>query len=337
MARSAVIAAPSLLVLEAPLHDSITITRSSVLMRRNISRWMLLVAAGCVLQTSSVHAQTVRNRQVGNDLYLMTTGFDFLSGYMNNLVLKGPTGLLLVDDIDAGMYSVFRAGLNQISPDPVQTLINTHWHHDHTGLNADFVVNEGTSRIIAHWKTGEFLAKENYIEDLDATSPALPPEAQPTEVVNHAKLFQQNGEWIALVPSAPNAHSNTDLIVFFLNSNIVHMGDIYFGHMFPFIDRASGGSIKGMIRSCKIIAAMINDQTLVVPSHGPVGDRAALVEYTAMLETVQARIQAIVDQGMSEQEAVAAKPLADLEAVGWGWFFVTGDLFTTVVYRDLAN
>ena len=242
----------------------------------------------------------------------------------------------LVDNLNAGMYPLFREGLDQITPEPVDILINTHWHHDHTGLNADFVINEGTGSIIAHHRTGAFLAEEQYLEDPDTMFPALPPEAQPTDIVHVTKVLRRADEWIVLINTLPNTHSNTDLLVIFLKANVVHMGDVYFGNMFPFIDRSSGGSIDGMIRTCMLVLPLINGDTLVVPSHGPVGDRAALAAYTAMLITVRDRIQALVDQGLSEEEVVALQPLADLEE-DWGWFFLDGNIFTTIVYRDLAG
>ncbi|MFC1643129.1 MBL fold metallo-hydrolase [Myxococcota bacterium] len=295
-------------------------------------RWILVC---CLLTTSVASAQSTTTRQVGHNLYLMSTGFEFPET-VNNLVLSGRHGLLLVDTIDAGQYDLFRSGLDQISEQPVEVLINTQWHHDHTGLNADFVVNEGTDTIIAHWHTGDFLSAAQYLEDLDTTVPALPAEAQPNAPVYFGKLLHRSGERILLLSTPPNAHSNTDLVVFFLNSNVVHMGDIYFGDSYPFIDRGSGGTIEGMIQACKLVMLMVNEHTLVVPSHGPVGDRSALKAYINMLETVRNRIQTLVDHGLSEQEAVAEEPLADLDAE-WGWFFMSGAAFTTLVYRDLSD
>ena len=146
-------------------------------MKRLGKLWSLpLVVFGLALGTTA-SAQTFSHTQLNDNLYMMTTGLDILPEYMNNLVYVDSDGVLLVDNLDAGMYPLFREGLEQITPEPVDILINTHWHHDHTSLNADFVINEGTGSIIAHHRTGAFLAEEQYLEDPDMTFPALPPEA----------------------------------------------------------------------------------------------------------------------------------------------------------------
>lgn len=304
-------------------------------MHRISQRILLLISALFVFFTSTALAQTFTHRQIGTHLYLMNQANDSVP-YMNNVVLLGNDGVLLVDTTDAGKYSAFRAGLDQISTDPVRKLINTHWHHDHTGLNADFVINEGTSSILAHFRTGPLLAQEQYFTDLESTAPALPPEAQPTEDIYFGKFLFQSGEAVLLLPTPPNAHSNTDLVVFFLTSNVIYFGDIYFGGAFPFIDRDRGGSIEGMIRACRLILPLTNCKTLLVPSHGPTGDRRDLEQYLEMLELVRDRIQALVDQGLSEEGAVAEQPLVDLDQ-RWGKFFVNAEQFTRLVYRDLAQ
>lgn len=304
-------------------------------MHRIRHRIVFLVSALFFFMASVALAQTYTHRQIGTNLYLMNLA-QGSQPYMNNVVLLGNDGTLLVDTTSAGMYASFRAGLDQISTEPVQRLINTHWHHDHTGLNADFVINEGTSSILAHFRTGPLLAEEQYFTDLESTSPALPPEAQPTEDVHFGKFLFQNGEAVLLLPASPNAHSNTDLVVIFLKSNVIYLGDIYFGGSFPFIDRDRGGSIKGMIRACKLILPLANRNTLLVPSHGPAGDRRGLEEYVEMLELVHGRIQALVEQGLDEQAAIAAQPLVDLDEK-WGQFFLNAEQFTRLVYRDLAQ
>lgn len=305
-------------------------------MLRLVLRTVCWVLACCLLTTSFAFAQSVVTKPLTRSLHLMTSSIDTYADYMNNVLSVGPDGLLLIDTTDAGKYDRFRSGLDQISSDPVKVLVNTHWHHDHTGLNADFVKTEGTSTIFAHWRTGSKLSSEQTLLDVNATFPALPPEAQPTNPVVWSKLIHHNSENIALIPALPNAHSDTDFLVFFLDSNVVYMGDVYFGGVFPFIDRGSGGSLAGMIGTCKLVQALINQNTVVVPSHGPVGNRSTLVEYTQMLETVGQRLHALIRQGLSEEEVLSTKPLDDLDEK-WSWFLLNADAFTTIIYRDLSH
>ncbi len=286
------------------------------------------------LSTFVARAQTAEVEPLGENLYLMSTSNGGVP-YMNNLVLVGSDGMVLVDTTDAGSYSWFRAGLDQISLDPVSVLVNTHWHHDHTGLNADFVVNEGTETLFAHYRTGTFFESEQSVEDLGATFPALPPEAQPTDPIRVGALLRKNGETIALLPAPPHAHSGTDLLVYLLNADVLYLGDIYFAGMYPFIDRSSGGTIAGLAKTSRLVASVISDDTVVIPSHGRVGDRLALLEYADMLDTVRARVRRLVNKGMSEDEVVQQQPTADLDAE-WGNGFLSGEVFTRIVYRGMT-
>ncbi len=305
-------------------------------MLRFVARTLVWVVVCCLLSTSIAFAQSFTVRPIKNSLHVLTRSTENLANMMNNLVSVGRDGVLLIDTTDAGAYATFRAGMDQVSVEPVKVLVNTHWHHDHTGLNADFVVTEHTGTILAHWRTGSKLSSEQHLLDFDASMPALPAEAQPTDPVYWGKLLHHNGENIALIPALPNAHSGTDLLVFCLNSNVVYMGDIYFGGLFPFIDRASGGTLAGMIGTSRLVHSMINEHTVVIPSHGPVGNRSTLANYVAMLEVVGQRVHALIEQGMSEEDVLSAKPLADLDAQ-WSWFLLNGDTFARLVYRDLTH
>ena len=255
---------------------------------------------------------------------------------INNLLVVRPDRVVLVDTTVPipGFYASFRAAIDLPTQGrPVGNLITTHWHGDHTGLNGDFRVNEGT-QIIGHWRTAAFMAEDRYIEDLGMFIPAAPPEAWPTEAIRGEKTLPLSGETI-LLKTVENAHSASDLVVYLAQANVVYTGDLYFGEMFPVIDRSSGGTVNGMLHACRQLLARINDQTLVVPSHGPLGNRQSVLDFTAMLETSRARIRALLDLGMTEQEVLAANPLADLDA-RWGHGFLPTPVFTLIVYRDLA-
>jgi len=114
------------------------------------------------------------------------------------------------------------------------------------------------------------------------------------------------------------------------------MGDLYFGGLFPFIDRTSGGTIDGLIRACKEVASSIDEKTVVIPSHGRVGTRADLQDYIRLMESSRARIAALIERGNSEEEVLARKPFAELEKK-WGWSFVPGDVFAKLIYRSLGG
>jgi len=305
-------------------------------------RTMKLAIAALLVTTSLVTAQTEPPPwppptaiQVGEGLYVIQT---FIPGVMamNNLLLVRPDRVVLVDTMIPlpGFYEIYLPVIHGATGDrPVDTLISTHWHGDHTALNARFRTDERTGTIIGHWRTGDFMDEDRWIEDLGMFIPASPPEGLPTQVVHGEKRFPLKGETIVL-KTVENAHSDSDLLVYLERANVVYTGDLYFGRMFPVIDRSSGGTVNGMLHACRQLLASINSRTLVIPSHGPPGNRESVLEFVQMVETCRDRVRALIAAGMTEGEAVAAKPLAVLEAI-WGGGMLSGDMFTMIVYRDL--
>jgi glyoxylase-like metal-dependent hydrolase (beta-lactamase superfamily II) len=142
-----------------------------------------------------------------------------------------------------------------------------------------------------------------------------------------------SGEHLTFGHFAP-AHTDSDIYVHFQKANVLHMGDVFFNGMYCFLDRGTGGSIGGMIAGATKMLAMVDNNTKIVPGHGPLGNKTDLKNFRDMLETVRARIQKLKSSGKSVQEAVAAKPLADLDPV-WGKGFLNGDIFVQLVYTTL--
>ncbi|MCV6604127.1 MAG: MBL fold metallo-hydrolase, partial [Porticoccaceae bacterium] len=131
-----------------------------------------------------------------------------------------------------------------------------------------------------------------------------------------------------------NAHTDGDSFVVFKNANVIHTGDLYFAGMYPFIDPDSGGSIAGAIKAVDKILAHSDDNTKIIPGHGPLSNKVELKQYRAMLATVYKRIKALKDQGKKEEEVVAAKPTADLDAA-WNGGFLKADVWVGIVYRGI--
>jgi cyclase len=145
--------------------------------------------------------------------------------------------------------------------------------------------------------------------------------------------LQANGETLALQHFAP-AHTDTDIYIHFQKANVIHMGDTLFNHRYPFIDAGTGGKISGMIAAADRILRLADKDTKIVPGHGPLGNKADLTQFRDMLVTARDRVQKLKSAGKSAQEAVAAKPFADLEAA-WGKGSLNGDVFVQVVYLTL--
>jgi cyclase len=139
-----------------------------------------------------------------------------------------------------------------------------------------------------------------------------------------------SGEDLAL-GHIPPSHTDSDIFIHFRNANVLHLGDTFFNGMYPYIDGGTGGSIGGMIAAADKTLAMADNDTKIVPGHGPLGNKADLVKFRDMLSTVRDRLQKLNSSGKSVEEAVAAKPLADLDPV-WGKALFNGDAFVRIVY-----
>jgi cyclase len=142
-----------------------------------------------------------------------------------------------------------------------------------------------------------------------------------------------NGDSLDLVHFDP-AHTDTDIYIHFHNADVLHLGDLYFNGMYPFIDESTGGRIDGMIRGAQTGLSLAGDKTKIIPGHGPLGTKAGLQKYHDVLAAIRDKVAALKGSGASEQEAVAKKPTADFDAV-WGKGFMSPDVFAGIVYRTL--
>ncbi len=257
-----------------------------------------------------------------------------LQGVGGNMVAQiGPDGKLLIDSSIATAATRVRAALASLGQQPLQLLINTHWHFDHTDGNA--AMHAAGALILAHENTRLRLSHPQHVEALDLNFPAAPNSALPQEVFeDRSHLFFNNDE-LRLVHFAP-AHTDSDIYILFKEANVIHAGDIWFNGTYPLIDDSSGGRIDGMIRAASELVTLADAQTKIVPGHGPLGTKPELAQYRDMLVSVRDRVQGLKQSGRSLQEAQAAKPTSDLDKK-WGTGSMTPDLFVQQVYKTLPD
>ena len=255
---------------------------------------------------------------------------------MNNLLLVRPGSVALLDTLPPGLYPFFAAEIHLwTGGEPVSTLINTSWHFDHVGLNADFSVFEGTGTIIAHAGAGDYMVEFNCIEDIDLCMPPMPEEALPTEGIRGVvTLLPEHGT--VTLKTVENAHSGADLVAYLEEANVAYTGDIYFGGMYPIIDRTGGGTVNGTLHGLNQILARIDEETIVVPSHGVVGTRESVVEFADMLKTSRKMVRKLIAAGLTEPQIMFHPSFAALDAQ-WGNGFIPGPVFRMIVYRDLVS
>ncbi len=166
-----------------------------------------------------------------------------------------------------------------------------------------------------------------------STTPAAPAGAWPTVTFEDTINIWRNGDALDLVHFAP-AHTDTDIYIHFHKADVLHVGDIWFNGMYPFIDEGTGGSIGGMIRAAEKVLAVADSDTKIIPGHGPLGTKAEFQSFHDMLSAVRDKVAALKAAGASEQEAIAKKPTAEFDAA-WGKGFMNADTFTGIVYRTL--
>ena len=183
-------------------------------------------------------------------------------------VCAGEDGILLVDDQFAPLTEKIRAAIATLDQGPVRFLLNTHWHFDHTGGNENF--GNTSVIIVSHESVRARLNSKGFIEFVQRETEPQPKAALPILTFNDEVNFHLNGEDI-LVLHVAQSHTDGDAVVFFRNANVIHAGDVFWGGMYPFIDLSSCGSIDGMIESTRKLLALADDNTRVIPGHGPVG------------------------------------------------------------------
>lgn len=260
----------------------------------------------------------------------LVPGMVMLSGPGGNVVVQaGADGKFVVDSFMQPAWPKLKATIDAMGPGPIALLIDTHWHFDHTDNNANF--HKAGADVLAHDNTRKRLNEAHDL--LGMHIEPVPPSARPTETFRTSKTLQANGESIELT-YCPPAHTDTDIYVRFTKANVLHMGDVFFNGVYPFIDAGTGGTINGMIAGAEQGLTLANEQTKIVPGHGPLGDKAALQRAHDMLVTARDRVKALKDAKKSLADVIAAKPTADLDAT-WGKGFTPPDSFVTLVYNTL--
>ncbi len=279
-----------------------------------------------IAQGRILAAQTpITTTKLADDVYL-------LQGFGGNMVLQtGSEGDLLIDSSFSTSVQKVLAAIGAVSKDAPHLLINTHWHYDHTDGNEG--MHAAGFTILAHAKTKERLSTTQIVPFFHMTVQPDPAGAWPTIIFDNSKRIAHNGDSLDLAHFDP-AHTDTDIYIHFGNADVLHVGDIFFNGIYPFIDESSAGNIGGMIAASEKALSLAGPKTKIVPGHGPLADKAQLQIYHDMLATVRDRVAKLKAAGASEQEAVAKKPTADLDAA-WGKGNFNGDVFTGLVYRTV--
>jgi glyoxylase-like metal-dependent hydrolase (beta-lactamase superfamily II) len=249
----------------------------------------------------------------------------------NITVLSGPDGIVLVDCGIALSKSMIEADLKRIDPGRIHLAILTHWHWDHA--DGDGWVRQSGADIMADPVAVKRLKSTIRVVEWEHTFTPIAPAALPNILIKGDRTIHANGETIRIRHYKPG-HTDTDISVYFAKADVLSAGDTFWNGQYPFIDYLGGGNINGAIRAANANIAMSTAHTIIVPGHGPVGDRASQTAFRDMLVTVRSRVARLKAKGMTADQVVAAKPTSDIDGK-WGRSVISGALFTRLVYRGV--
>lgn len=250
------------------------------------------------------------------------------AGGGNIAVYHGVDGVFVIDNGLVDKTERVMAAIEKVTTAPVDYLVNTHWHHDHVGNNA--VLGKSGTLILANENVRKRMKSGGEIKALDrkvepAAKDALPVITYQDQIKLH--LNDQDVEIISLDP----AHTDGDSFIVFPKDNVIHTGDVFFNGAWPFIDASSKGSLNGVIKAAETILKKTNATTKIIPGHGALAQKADLEKYHEVLLTVFNRLDKAKKEGLTKDQWLESKPLADLDEQ-WGQGFMPTEKFTNIVW-----
>ena len=285
-----------------------------------------LFTLGAYAQQQDFSAVTIETTKVADGVYMLT-------GSGGNIgVSVGDDGVVVIDDQFAPLTPKITAAIRALTDKPLRFVLNTHWHFDHTGGNEN--LGNAGAVIVAQENVYKRMSTEQFIEFFKMKLPASPKGALPVITFTESITFRLNGDELNGY-HVKHAHTDGDMIVRFRKANVVHMGDTYFSFMYPFIDAGSGGSVKGVLAAADGVLGTIDDNTKIIPGHGPLSTKKDLRAYRDMLARVSANIGRMIKAKKTLEQVVAAKPTREFDAV-WGNGFLKPDQFVALVYKSMS-
>lgn len=246
----------------------------------------------------------------------------------NVAVLPGPDGLLIVDDKLESFSEQLAQALKALGDGTPKYVLNTHWHFDHVGGNKRFA----DAVIIAHDNVRKDMSVDQVFKSLNKEIPAAPPEALPDVTYNDRLTIHFNGEEIQL-HHFPGGHTNGDTVVYFKDSKVLHLGDMFFNGMFPFTDLEHGGNALALARNIRDITGRFPADTKVIPGHGPLATMADVEAYLDMLTSTTIFVQGAVMEG-KDLKAIQAAGLPE-KWKKWEWPFISEAMWIQLIHQSL--
>ncbi|MCK7459210.1 MBL fold metallo-hydrolase [Idiomarina aminovorans] len=276
----------------------------------------------CLLVTLPVFASTatanqledvtIEHNEVADNIYMLTGAGG------NMLISSGEDGVFLVDDQYTQVAEKIAAKIEELSGEGVKYILNTHFHGDHVGSNMWFATNQ-SSTIFAHDNVRKRLSNDDSFAEMGL--PAITFDSGITFHLNDDTIY---------VFHLPAGHTDGDSAVWFESANVLHTGDLLFNKRFPFIDLKSGGDVDGYIANVETLLDRITDDTVIIPGHGPLADKADYRGFLAMLKETKAEVDTMKQQGMTLDD-IKTQGLSD-KWNDWSWSFISEERWIATLY-----
>ena len=280
----------------------------------------ILLITACSTYAQNNQEVIIETQQLSDNVYMLT-------GQGGNIgVCVGDQGIFMIDDQFARLTPKILEAVKALSDKPIQFLINTHYHGDHTGGNEN-IAQQG-AKIIAH---------DNVYKRLSESTPATPKKALPVISFNDKLQLHINGEDV-IVFHVENAHTDGDALLYFTQSNVLHTGDTFFSELYPYIDLDSGGNINGYIEAVKKTLILIDDDTKIIPGHGKLSNKAKYQFFLSMLEDLKTKVLAEIESGKTEEDVAANTAITKTyDDLGYSWAFINSERIRRTLYKSLKQ
>jgi len=287
-----------------------------------VRKLVILALAFAVPASAQDLATKVKATEAAPGIYML----EGVDGFSSNIgLMVGDEHVLLIDNGMAPITAALIAEVKTLSGRSVDFIVNTHGHGDHVGSNATLAENGAV--IFAHDNL-----RDGLLENVDY---AGGPGGLPVVTFSDEVSFHANGHR-AFVFHVPAAHTDGDSVVYFPDQNVVDASDLFFNGLFPFIDIDSGGSVAGFKAGQQRMLDMADVGTMIIPGHGPLGNKSDLQSALDMLIDAEARVKKLVDAGMTEEQILEENPLESYHE-DWNWGFITTERMTKTLYRSLTD
>jgi glyoxylase-like metal-dependent hydrolase (beta-lactamase superfamily II) len=287
-----------------------------------------LIAIACLALAAPLQAQDFATAfdatEVAPGIHMLT-GAEGKFGGGNMSVLVGDEQVVLIDDAMVPTAQPVLDAVKKLAGRAPDFVINTHIHGDHVGGNA--LMQENGSYVVAHDNIRKRLAADSKDAGGDGGLPII--------TFSESVTFHVNGQAVHIF-HVHHAHTDGDGVIHFRNQNVIHAGDILFNNLFPFIDLDNGGSVEGFIKAQEKLIAMADDETILIAGHGELASKADVEKNLAVLKDGRELVKVLFDAGKTEEEVLAANPLAKYHD-DYNWSFITTERMTKTHYLDLTS